>query len=162
MPNQFGDLIRKFPRMHKGHLEWQCLCRCGNLKYIRDEHLRSGASTSCGLCNYNLKHPQAHKSWDSMNQRCNNPNAPDYPRYGGRGITVCKEWARFIDFLDDMGDPPTDAITGDRYTLERKENDKGYYKDNCIWASKREQNNNRANTLAPHIFRYSNGNKRRD
>ena len=149
----FGDLTLiklKLPVLN-GHYEWWCNCRCGKQKDIREMHLLSGKSTSCGHCNYNISHPLAHKSWDSMNQRCNNPNAPDYPRYGGRGISVCAEWNRFINFLDDMGDPPTDLLTGQRHTLERKDVNGNYIKENCRWASKQDQNYNKTNSLHPAI-----------
>lgn len=156
-----GDLTLIAPVNIKGHTHWKCKCRCGNEKYIRDAHIKSGASTSCGLCGYKEKYPLAHKSWDSMRQRCTNSNAPDYPRYGGRGITVCEEWARFIDFFDDMGNPPMCSTTGQRFTLGRKDNDGPYNKDNCEWQSAREQNMNKSNTLPSYVKVYpQSGNKR--
>lgn len=84
-----------------------------------------------------------HQSWRGMIQRCTNPNANGYVDYGGRGITVCIEWRNFERFFADMGEKPTEF-----HTLERKENDKGYYKDNCKWASRREQAlNKRTNVI---------------
>lgn len=158
---KYGDLETfSITQLKGGHLAWTCLCRCGNTKIIRSEHLRSGASTSCGLCDYKGKYPLAHKSWDSMHQRCDNPNAPDYLHYGGRGIKICIEWLRFIDFFDDMGNPPTDVLTGNRCTLERKNVNGDYNKNNCTWATIKEQNINKTNTLHKGIFRYSNGNRR--
>lgn len=158
----FEDLqvISILPKNIKGHYYWNCSCRCGNTKWIREQHLKSGASTSCGLCNYPIKHPLAHKSWDSMHQRCNNKNAPDYPRYGGSGITVCSHWNKFINFLEDMGDPPV-RVTGERLTLNRIKNELGYFKKNCEWADKFDQAYNRSTTLHQGIFRYSNGNRRK-
>jgi len=159
MARIFGDLTALYPLMEKGHLAWKCNCRCGKTKFIRDEHLKSGRSTSCGHCNYHIDHPLAHKSWDSMKQRCNNPNAPDYPNYGGRGITITPRWNRFIDFLDDMGDPT--IVAEERYTLGRKDNDGPYCKENCEWQSNAQQANNRRDNLHPGIGQYSNGNIRR-
>ena len=163
LPGQvFGELttirIRVLPRSIFG---WECKCSCGNTKVIREGHLKAGRSESCGLCNHKEKHPYAHKSWDSMKQRCNNPNSPDYARYGGRGIYVCAAWnLKFMNFFRDMGDPPTCSITGNRYTLGRKDNDEHYHKDNCEWQPSKEQNWNKSNTLHEGIFRYSNGNRR--
>lgn len=76
-------------------------------------------------------------AWRGMHNRCGNPNAKAYPRYGGRGITVCAEWASFRKFLADMGEKPEGC------SLDRKNNDKGYSKANCRWATDIEQNRNR-------------------
>lgn len=150
---QFGELTTvSISKESSGHWIWLCKCSCGNTKPIREVHLRDGKSTSCGHCNHKELHPFAYKSWDSMKQRCLNPNSPDYARYGGRGITITKPWVlHFMNFYRDMGDPPTCSITGNRYTLNRKDNDGPYEKDNCNWASLTEQNNNRSNSLHPAI-----------
>lgn len=80
------------------------------------------------------------KSWDSMLQRCTNPNDPSYPRYGGRGIKVCKRWLKFSNFLADMGVRPEGK------TLDRINNDQGYKPGNCCWATAEEQQRNRRNS----------------
>jgi hypothetical protein len=76
--------------------------------------------------------------WKSMNQRCNDPNAINYPEYGGSGIKVCARWEEFPAFLEDMGECPTPA-----HTLDRLRNSEGYGPGNCRWATRLEQNNNR-------------------
>ncbi len=81
----------------------------------------------------------AYHSWQDMIRRCTNPDCKDYINYGGRGITVCEHWKIFTNFLYDMGDAP------DRCQLDRIYNNKGYYKDNCRWATKKEQARNRRN-----------------
>jgi len=75
--------------------------------------------------------------WLAMKQRCRNPNHPEYPRYGGRGITVCDRWAdSFESFLADMGDRP------EGFTLDRVDNEGNYEPENCEWALQNVQNRN--------------------
>ena len=76
--------------------------------------------------------------WKAMFNRCRNPKYPEFHRYGGRGITVCDRWYNFEDFLADMGKRPSKS-----YSLERKNNDLGYFPDNCCWATIAEQTRNR-------------------
>lgn len=75
--------------------------------------------------------------WNSMKSRCRNPNVESFPRYGGRGIGYDLRWELFDTFLADMGERPSGL------SLERKNNDLGYSKENCKWATKDEQNRNR-------------------
>lgn len=81
-----------------------------------------------------------YRSWQAMKQRCHNPNYPNYKLYGGKGIFVCDEWRNSFDkFLEDMGKKPTL-----QHSIDRIDNSKGYFKDNCRWATKKEQSNNKS------------------
>lgn len=80
--------------------------------------------------------------WYAMIKRCTNPKDPNYHRYGGRGITVCKEWLEsYAAFASDMGPPP-----GPYHTLDRINNGEGYSPTNCRWATYQEQARNRRDT----------------
>ena len=77
-----------------------------------------------------------------MLARCYYPGAINFSRYGGRGITVAEEWKNdFAKFLEDMGPKPSP-----KHSIERKDNDLGYSRDNCIWATSRQQSRNRSDS----------------
>lgn len=87
-----------------------------------------------------------HAIWKAMRSRCNNPNSRFYAHYGGRGIKLDPSWDSFEQFLADMGTRP------EGLSIERIDNDKGYSKENCKWATVVEQMNNRSNTIYVEVF----------
>lgn len=92
---------------------------------------------SNGYLTHGMTHSRTFKSWESMLQRCTNPNAPDYPRYGGAGITVCERWRKFENFYADMGERPEGT------TIDRSPKKAGNYEPkNCRWATPGEQQRN--------------------
>jgi len=91
-----------------------------------------------------------HSSWSSMKQRCNNPNNTHYARYGGRGITYDSAWKNFSKFLEDMGAKPEQTME-----LDRIDNDGNYCKENCRWATRKEQTRNRGGARATRLYTFN-------
>ena len=124
---------------------WKCRCACGMEVLARANNLSSGATESCGCIHLerSTKHgrckARVYNIWHCMLQRCLNPKAPNYHRYGGRGIQVCARWRSFEAFYEDMGDPPSDD-----HTLDRIDNDGAYEQGNCHWATGDEQHSNKS------------------
>ena len=136
---------------------WMCQCHCGTLRPVFASMLINGTSQSCGCLKKERlavrmtthgKYKTPERSiWNSMIQRCHNPNDKAYKNYGGRGITVCDRWRdSFEAFYTDMGPRPAP-----RLTLERLENDGPYCKENCAWKTYAVQ---RRNTRANRILIY--------
>jgi hypothetical protein len=126
-----------------------CRCICGTEKSVSLSDLMRGSSTSCGcfqkesarnqMIIHGMCNTPEHETWHSMGQRCNNKKHKNYKDYSGRGITICKEWKKFENFFKDMGIRPKGA------SLDRKDNNKGYCKENCKWSTPKEQALNRRN-----------------
>lgn len=85
--------------------------------------------------------------WAMMRQRCMNPNAANYVNYGGRGITVDPRWAKYANFIADMGPAPSE-----KHTLNRLDNDGPYCPKNCVWSDVEDQQNNRRNNVFVEAF----------
>lgn len=96
-----------------------------------------------------------YKSWQHMIDRCTKPNVRMYPWYGGRGIKVCDRWLNkehgFINFYHDMGPRPRDE-QGRPYQIDRIDNDGNYCPENCRWATIRQNERNRRDTINIYVY----------
>ena len=90
-----------------------------------------------------------YKSWHAMKMRCNNPNQTGYSRYGGRGIGYDPKWETFAEFFEDMGPKENSKLE-----LDRIDNDKNYCKENCRWATRKEQTRNRGGKRATRLYTF--------
>ena len=161
----FGRLrvVKFYGRKGKRKLYWTCKCSCGNTVNIQGQHLRTGATQSCGCLqkesarDANITHGAlvrgksgtlmpTYRSWQSMLTRCTNKNVPKYKFYGGSGITVCERWEHsFENFLKDMGERPSGT------SLDRINNAGNYEPSNCRWSTPKQQARNRRSNK-PVIF----------
>lgn len=119
-------------------------CECGGHKEIIMRDVKRGRTKSCGCLKnvsyastHGLSGTPEHVVWSGIKQRCNNKNSGKYMYYGGRGISICKEWADFSVFLKDMGKRPDKT-----FSIDRINNNGNYEPSNCVWKSRISQMNN--------------------
>lgn len=133
--------------------KWLFMCSCGNQHIASIKLVVSGHTGSCGcLARESLierntthglakSHPKTYRTWKDMRSRCNNPKNKDFGNYGGRGVSVCKEWDDFSVFFAEMGARP------EGLTIERIDVNGNYEPLNCKWADGDEQANNKQATV---------------
>lgn len=141
---RFGRLVALWPITPR---RWVFRCNCGKRLVASRGNVNAGWTKSCGCYRKDICRKRATKHgwcakriaeyrvWTSMRERCRR-GGKDGRNYADRGIKVCKRWECFPNFLKDMGKKPTG------YTIERINNNKGYFPSNCKWATHLEQNRN--------------------
>lgn len=155
---RFGRLVAIEKTRVDNKTAWVCKCDCGNLKIVKTGNLRCNATKSCGCLakdtmrmiqnQYNAKRTHGmsgtrlYKIWKDIIRRTTNPNRRNYAWYGGRGITVCSEWRdSFVAFQKWA----TENGYDDTLSIDRIDPDGNYCPQNCRWATKKGQANNKRN-----------------
>lgn len=159
----FGRLtvLSRHPENTKaGSSRWVCSCDCGKTDIVAvGQDLNNGHTQSCGCLqkentsNANTVHGFSHlpeyAAWKNLIARCHNLQHEHYKYYGARGITVSEEWRySFEKFYSDMGPRPSEE-----HSIDRQDNDFGYCKENCRWATQEEQANNKRSNI---VFTFDN------
>lgn len=143
----FGEwtVLQRAGKATSGNYKWLCRCSCGTVKEVDGNSLRSGKSTRCRHCI--IPHNKTKYSgdpiqtiWSGMKQRCYDKKQSHYHLYGGRGISICDEWiSNPVEFYR--------WAYANGYkrglSIDRIDNNKGYYPENCRFIKKEEQSSNR-------------------
>jgi len=152
---RFGRLtVISYIGVHEKCVEsiWLCKCDCGKKLWVVASSLKRGNTKSCGCLKADSVRASAtvhgdcrpgrqtaeYGIWQAIKQRCGNPNNAGWNGYGGRGIFMCERWKKsYTAFLEDMGRRPSKY-----HSIDRRDNEKGYEKSNCRWATIIEQSEN--------------------
>ncbi len=151
--------VLEFVGLRNRNIWWRCCCKCGKEVTVSSQALRCRGNTkSCGCLQrekaaeqarqmgagnvtHGMTNTREYETWHHMHQRCSDPNLPNYPHYGGRGIKVCERWCGengFSAFYADLGPRPSS-----KHQLDRIDPNGDYKAGNCRWVTSKEQQRNR-------------------
>jgi hypothetical protein len=146
---KYGKLtVKAYIGKKNNNNAWLCLCDCGNEKVILSNNITSGHTKSCGCSYYSpIKHglcrAKIYRTWENMTRRCK-PSHSSFKNYGAKGIGVCEEWkSNFTNFRDWA----YENGYKDGLSIDRIDNSKGYFPENCRWVTIKQQQNNRKNNV---------------
>lgn len=142
---KYGRLTAICPtdkRTKGGGYIWHFKCECGTEKDIPSNSVRTGLIKSCGCVAkpHGMTNTRLFNIWVDMRQRCDNPNSTNYNIYGGKGISVCDEWKDFKTFAEWSFKNGYDK----NLSIDRIDGSKGYYPENCRWATNKQQARNQS------------------
>lgn len=164
---KFGRLlvIEKTDKRIRRSTVWKCQCDCGNEIEVSSHDLIVRKSCGCIMKEkeHFATHESIHRVWNTMIERCYNPNKNQFYLYGGRGIKVCKEWlcdngnvkafSNFYEWAIKNGYKDEVLSNGiNKYTIDRIDSDGDYCPENCRWITNKEQQNNKR---ADKLFTYN-------
>jgi hypothetical protein len=152
---RFGRLtvVAKSPSRGK-QTRWMCVCNCGREVTVWKTAITSGAQVSCGCymreraaqvvaehsVTHGMRHSPEYTTWSGIRRRCLNQKDKTYPRYGGSGVRVLFD--SFEQFYADIGPKP-----GPEYSVDRIDPHGHYEPGNVQWATAKDQQRNKKNTL---------------